>query len=284
MNQNELKLILEDVKSFPSMPAAALKLLTLLKDENTTNAQIEQILRYEPGLTANILKLTNSAYFGLPTKIGSVRQAVLMIGWKKLTQIVLASCVSAIVDKPVQGYDLSAGELWRHSVAVSVASEILVKELKLPVSDEVFTAALLHDVGKMVLGRYVKEDLAVIDGEDMQDMPFEQVERSMFGIDHAEIGANILKRWLFPPGMISAVRWHHDPDAAPKSNHMIDVVHVADVLCLMSGLGIGREGLQYRPSPAACERIGMNEQHLEKVVSQTLQWANDLAASLQADS
>jgi putative nucleotidyltransferase with HDIG domain len=284
VNQNELKLILEDVKSFPSMPAAALKLLTLLKDENTTNAQIEQILRYEPGLTANILKLTNSAYFGLPTKIGSVRQAVLMIGWKKLTQIVLASCVSAIVDKPVQGYDLSAGELWRHSVAVSVASEILVKELKLPVSDEVFTAALLHDVGKMVLGRYVKEDLAVIDGEDMQDMPFEQVERSMFGIDHAEIGANILKRWLFPPGMISAVRWHHDPDAAPKSNHMIDVVHVADVLCLMSGLGIGREGLQYRPSPAACERIGMNEQHLEKVVSQTLQWANDLAASLQADS
>ncbi len=284
MNQNELKLILEDVKSFPSMPAAALKLLTLLKDENTTNAQIEQILRYEPGLTANILKLTNSAYFGLPTKIGSVRQAVLMIGWKKLTQIVLASCVSAIVDKPVQGYDLSAGELWRHSVAVSVASEILVKELKLPVSDEVFTAALLHDVGKMVLGRYVKEDIAVIDGEDMQDMPFEQVERSMFGIDHAEIGANILKRWLFPPGMISAVRWHHDPDAAPKSNHMIDVVHVADVLCLMSGLGIGREGLQYRPSPAACERIGMNEQHLEKVVSQTLQWANDLAASLQADS
>ena len=284
MNQNELKLILEDVKSFPSMPAAALKLLTLLKDENTSNAQIEQILRYEPGLTANILKLTNSAYFGLPTKIGSIRQAVLMIGWKRLTQIVLASCVSAIVDKPVQGYDLSAGELWRHSVAVSVASEILVKELKLSVSDEVFTAALLHDVGKMVLGRYVKEDIAMIDGEDMQDMPFEQVERSMFGIDHAEIGANILKRWLFPPGMISAVRWHHDPDSAPKSSQMIDVVHVADVLCLMSGLGIGREGLQYRPSLAACERIGMNEEHLEKVVSQTLQWANDLAASLQADS
>ena len=266
------------------MPAAALKLLTLLKDENTSNAQIEQILRYEPGLTANILKLTNSAYFGLPTKIGSIRQAILMIGWKKLTQIVLASCVSAIIDKPVQGYDLSAGDLWRHSVAVSVASEMLVKELKLSVSEEVFTAALLHDVGKMVLGRYVKEDIAVIDGEEMQDVPFEQVERSMFGIDHAEIGANILRRWSFPPAMISAVRWHHEPDAAPKPNHLIDVVHVADILCLMSGIGVGREGLQYRPSPTACERIGLTEEHLEKVASQTLQWANELAASLQADS
>ncbi len=284
MNQRELNLILDDVKSFPSMPAAALKLLTLLKDENTSNAQIEQILRYEPGLTANILKLTNSAYFGLPTKIGSIRQAILMIGWKKLTQIVLASCVSAIIDKPVQGYDLSAGDLWRHSVAVSVASETLVKELNLSVSEEIFTAALLHDVGKMVLGRYVKEDIAVIDGEEMQDVPFEQVERSMFGIDHAEIGANILRRWSFPPAMISAVRWHHEPDSAPKPNTMIDVVHVADVLCLMSGIGVGREGLQYRPSPMACERIGLSEEHLERVVSQTLQWANELAESLKMDT
>ena len=284
MNQKELNLILDDVKSFPSMPAAALKLLTLLKDENTSNAQIEQILRYEPGLTANILKLTNSAFFGLPKQIGSIRQAILMIGWKKLIQIVLATCVSAIIDKPVQGYDLSPGDLWRHSIAVSVASEILVKELNLSVSEEVFTAALLHDVGKMVLGRYVKDDIAVIDGEDMQDVPFEQVERSIFGIDHAEIGANILRRWSFPPSMITAVRWHHDPDGAPKTNHLIDVVHVADVLCLMSGIGVGREGLQYRPSPTACERIGLTEALLEKVASQTLQWANELAASLQADS
>jgi putative nucleotidyltransferase with HDIG domain len=283
VNQKELNLILDDVKSFPSMPAAALKLLTLLKDENTSNAQIEQILRYEPGLTANILKLTNSAFFGLPKQIGSIRQAILMIGWKKLIQIVLASCVSAIIDKPVQGYDLSPGDLWRHSIAVSVASEILVKELKLSVSEEVFTAALLHDVGKMVLGRYVKDDISVIEGDEMQEVSFEQVERSIFGIDHAEIGANILRRWSFPPAMISAVRWHHDPDGAPKTSPMIDTVHVADVLCLMSGIGVGREGLQYRPSPAACERIGLTEALLEKVACQTLQWANELAASLQTD-
>ena len=136
----------------------------------------------------------------------------------------------------------------------------------------------------MVLGRYVKEDIALIDGEELQDVPFEQVERSIFGIDHAEIGANILKRWSFPSSMISAVRWHHDPDGAPKTSHLIDVVHVADVLCLMSGIGVGREGLQYRPSPTACERIGLTEALLEKVASQTLQWANELAASLQTDS
>ncbi len=282
MNQKELNLILDDVKSFPSMPAAALKLLALLKDDDASSAQIEQVLRYEPGLTANILKLTNSAYFGLPTQVGSIRQAILLLGWKKLIQIVLTSCVSAIIDKPVQGYDLPAGDLWRHSIAVSVATEALIKLLKLSVPDEVFTAALLHDVGKMVLGRYVEAEILHMDEEAMQGLSFEQVERSMFGIDHAEIGAKILRRWSFPTAMINIVRWHHEPDNAPKPDVAIDVVHTADVLCLMAGIGMGREGLQYQPSEMASKRLGLTQKHIEIVASQMLQWANELAASVQS--
>ena len=282
MNQKELNLILDDVKSFPSMPAAALKLLALLKDDDASSGQIEQVLRYEPGLTANILKLTNSAYFGLPTRVGSIRQAILLLGWKKLIQIVLTSCVSAIIDKPVQGYDLPAGDLWRHSIAVSVATETLIKLLKLSVPDEVFTAALLHDVGKMVLGRYVEAEILHMDEEAMQGLSFEQVERSMFGIDHAEIGAKILRRWSFPTAMINIVRWHHEPDNAPKPDVAIDVVHTADVLCLMAGIGMGREGLQYQPSEMASKRLGLTQKHIEIVASQMLQWANELAASVQS--
>lgn len=282
MNQKELNLILDDVKSFPSMPAAALKLLALLKDDDASSAQIEQVLRYEPGLTANILKLTNSAYFGLPTQVGSIRQAILLLGWKKLIQIVLTSCISAIIDKPVQGYDLPAGDLWRHSIAVSVATETLIKLLKLSVPDDVFTAALLHDVGKMVLGRYVETEIIHMDEEAMRGLSFEQVERSMFGIDHAEIGAKILRRWSFPTTMINIVRWHHEPDNAPKPDVAIDVVHTADVLCLMAGIGMGREGLQYQPSEMASKRLGLTQKHIEIVASQMLQWANELAASVQS--
>ncbi len=273
---------MDDVKSFPSMPAAALKLLALLKDDDASSAQIEQVLRYEPGLTANILKLTNSAYFGLPTQVGSIRQAILLLGWKKLIQIVLTSCISAIIDKPVQGYDLPAGDLWRHSIAVSVATETLIKLLKLSVPDDVFTAALLHDVGKMVLGRYVETEIIHMDEEAMRGLSFEQVERSMFGIDHAEIGAKILRRWSFPTTMINIVRWHHEPDNAPKPDVAIDVVHTADVLCLMAGIGMGREGLQYQPSEMASKRLGLTQKHIEIVASQMLQWANELAASVQS--
>ena len=119
------------LKSFPSMPGAAVKLLALVDDPDMSVSQIEAILRHDAGLTANLLKLANSAYFGIPTKIGSVRQAVLILGFKRLIQMVIAACVSAIMDKPVPGYDLPPGELWRHSIAVSVAAEGLVKELKI---------------------------------------------------------------------------------------------------------------------------------------------------------
>ena len=139
------------VNAFPSMPAAAEKLLSLLENPNTSAIQIEEILRFDPGLTANVLKLTNSAYFGFPSKIGSVSQAVVLMGSKRLVQLVLASCVHSVMEKPVAGYDLPPGELWRHAIAVSVAAEALVKELKIPAADVVFTAALLHDVGKLVL-------------------------------------------------------------------------------------------------------------------------------------
>ena len=276
MKQTKLLNILAKVKSFPSMPGAAEKLLKLLDNPDTTAVQIEQILRYDPGLTANLLKLTNSVYFGLPCKVGSVSQAVVLLGWKKLIQLVMASCVNAIMGKPVPGYDLSAGELWRHSIAVSVAAEDLAKELKISAPENIFTAALLHDVGKLVLGGFVKEDLEKIEIEASRGISFEVAEHMVLGTNHAEVGAQILKSWSFPQELVNAVRWHHDPDSAGKTDTLIDIVHVANILCLMIGIGVGREGLCYKPSPLATKRLGLRTNDLEMVASRTLQYVDDL--------
>ena len=125
MRETKLSEILAKVDSFPSMPGAGARMLALLQEQDTNVSEIEEILRYDPGLTANVLKLANSAYFGVPSKIGSLKQAVILLGMKRLTQLVVASCVSAVMDKSVAGYDLPAGDLWRHSVAVSIACEAM---------------------------------------------------------------------------------------------------------------------------------------------------------------
>lgn len=274
--------IMQDIKSFPSMPGTAIKLLSMIEDPNTDVGKIEEVLRFDPGLTANILKLTNSAYFGLPCTVGSVRQAIVLLGLKRLTQLILASCVNAILDKPVPGYDLPIGEMWRHSIAVSIAAEDLVRELKLPESPEIFTAALLHDLGKIVLGGYVKDELNAIEEIISEEVSFIQAERMILGTDHAEIGSIILTSWSFPQDVVDAVRWHHNPDEVEKKSVLIDVVHLANVLCLMIGIGVGREGLLYIPSPEVTKRLKIKTTHLEAVASRTLEWVNDFIERLSS--
>jgi putative nucleotidyltransferase with HDIG domain len=268
------------IKAFPGMPTAALKLLALVDEADVTVQQIEGILRQDAGLTANLLKLANSAYFGIPAKVGSVRQAVILLGLKRLVQMVIAACTSAIMDRSVPGYDLPAGELWRHSLAVSVAAEGLARELKMESAEEIFTAALLHDVGKLILGQFVQDDYGKIEMALAQGLPFETAESIVLGTDHAAVGAEVLSKWSLPAGIVHAVRWHHVPEKAARVDPMLDVVHVANVLCLMIGIGVGREGLQHEPSSVVTRRLGLGNTHLEKVASQTLQWANELSLAM----
>lgn len=269
--------IMTQVSSFPSMPVAAEKLLALLSDPETEVSQVEAALRLDAGLTANVLKMTNSAYFGLPSKIGSVKQAVVLMGSQKLVQLVLASCVHSVMEKPVAGYDLAPGELWRHAIAVSVAAEALVEELKIPGADVAFTAALLHDVGKLVLGGFVKDELENLENLATGKISFEAAEQGVLGTNHAEVGSLILKSWSFPPEIVEAVHWHHSPDSAQASGDLTNIVHVADVVSLMIGIGVGREGLQYQLSPVAVQKLGLTALQLEKVASQTLQRISELS-------
>jgi putative nucleotidyltransferase with HDIG domain len=263
------------IKSFPGMPGTAVKLLALIDDSAMRVSQIEEILRHDPGLTANVLRLANSAYFGIPSKVGSIRQAVILLGLKRLIQMVIAACVSAIMDKSVPGYDLPPGELWRHSIAASVAAEGLVKVLKVEAAEEIFTAALLHDVGKLVLGDFVKDEFKQIETAVSQGISFEMAEKIVLGTNHADVGARILTKWLLPPEIVNAVQFHHAPEASERISSMLDIVHVANFISMMIGIGIGRDGLQHEPSVEVTERLGLEPSHLEKVASQTMQWVKE---------
>ena len=271
----EANKIASAIKSFPGMPGTAVKLLALIDDPAMRVSQIEEILRHDPGLTANVLRLANSAYFGIPSKVGSISQAVILLGLKRLIQMVIAACVSAIMDKSVPGYDLPPGELWRHSIAASVAAEGLVKVLKVEAAEEIFTAALLHDVGKLVLGDFVKDEFKQIETAVAEGISFEMAEKIVLGTNHADVGARILTKWLLPSEIVNAVQFHHAPEESEQPGSMLDIVHVANFISMMIGIGIGRDGLQHQPSVEVTERLGIESEHLEIVASQTMQWVKE---------
>lgn len=271
MDEEKVKRIMAQVKSFPGMPATAARLMPLLQNPESSADEIEDILKYDPGLTANILKLTNSAYFGIPSRVSSVRQAIMLLGWKRLLQLVMTMCMSALMKKPVPGYDLPRGALWRHSVAVSVAADLLVKSLSISDADEVFTAALLHDIGKLVLGDYVQEDLEKIEGMVTKGISFEVAEFVVLGTNHATIGARILQNWSLPQELVNAVSWHHDPENCDHYCMLSDVVHIANIVGRRVGFGKGRDGQALEPSLEVAERLGVNQGHIDALAEQTLQ-------------
>jgi putative nucleotidyltransferase with HDIG domain len=276
VKHDQLKEIMMKIELLPSVSNVTAKLLNLLDDPNACPDKLEEILRYDPSLTANILKLSNSAYFGFRSKIGSIKHALAAIGLRRLKKMIITSCMQPVLNKPVPGYGLNPGELWRHSIAVSVISETLAKELDIVASDEIFTAALIHDMGKLVLGEFVKVDMDKIQTLSSYDVSFEAAERLVFGIDHAEIGAMVLKNWFFPEKIVDAVRWHHEPDALSEESVVVDIVHVADLISLIIGIGVGDDGLHYESSQTVIARLGLSNAHLETVASQSLQNINEV--------
>lgn len=271
MDQNNLSRIMRQVKSFPGMPTTAAKLLPLLRDPDSSIARVEDLIKYDPGLTANLLKLTNSAYFGLPSRISSVRQAILLLGRKRLLQLVTTICMSGLMKKSVPGYDLPQGGLWRHSIAVAVAADRLVQSLKVTQADEAFTAALLHDIGKMILGNYVQEDLRSIQEMAAKGISFEVAEYMVLGTNHADVGARILKSWSMPEDLVRAVAWHHDPDQCQENCRLSDLVHVANIAVRGIDGGTNGHDLSAEVSLKAIDRIGLRPGDITALAEETRQ-------------
>jgi len=144
------------------LPPSRLELLRILQDPDASAATLTRAIECDPTLTANVLRLANSAYFGFPRSVASVADAVWRLGTRNLRQLVLATTFSPMQKQAVKGYDLPAGDLLRHSVAVAVGAETLSRLLDVPACDHLFTAGILHDIGKIALGTFVELDAAPI--------------------------------------------------------------------------------------------------------------------------
>ncbi|MCD6570375.1 MAG: HDOD domain-containing protein [Deltaproteobacteria bacterium] len=260
--------ILADVNALPAISAVASQMASIMNDPDVDIQDVVGIVEYDPGITANVLRLANSSYFGGLHSIGSIRQAIMRLGMNKLFDLIVISATHEVIDKPIAGYNLPPGELWRHSVAVAITARNFASGLGIMAEDTAFTAGLLHDVGKIVIGAFVEKDFNKINAiAKTSDLSFETAEREIFGVDHAEIGAAVLDMWKFPTPVTRAVRFHHSPEAVQGSAPEVDAIHIADILCLMMGIGPGREGLQYRVSDEILSRYSLTPPILEKVVS-----------------
>jgi putative nucleotidyltransferase with HDIG domain len=265
------KEILEKVKLVPAMPPAAVELVKLLQNPNVDMDKVVRLAEHDPGLTSNLLRSANSAFYTTAKGVHSVREAVSRLGLKWVYQTVVSSAVSPLAKQEVRGYDMAPGYLLSHSIMVASGTEEIAKTLKLDAPGHTFTAGLLHDLGKLVLGTYLKVDVkAIIKLVHEKQISFDDAEREVIGIDHAEVGAVLLETWHLPDPIVETVRWHHQPDALPKNSLACDLVHMADNISMLTGMGQGSDGLNYTPSPKVVARLHMKAALTELVVFQMI--------------
>ena len=275
--------ILEKVSAFPNMPKAGLKLRALLCEEDVSIDKIEKILRHDPGLAANVLRLANSAFFGVPAKVTTLKQAVVLLGVKRFSKIAVAACTSKIMNTAVEGYGLSPEELWLHSIAVSTTAEALAKNRKLDETNDFFTPALLHDLGKLVLGKFVKAEQEKFDSLIVKVVPIVFAEKEVLKTNHAEIGALILGKWSFPDDLISSVEWHHNPEGLENSNIHADIVYLANLLCHSNDSSESDEEQFNMPYSSVLDRLGIDSEQYEAFAEKARNWMKKLSDTLTFD-
>ena len=250
---------MQDIKSFPQF---VIETMRKLNDPESNAADVARSLSRDEGLVLRILKLANSAAYGLSRNITNISEAIAMLGYKSVSNIILAATVYSAMDKGLSGYALDRGELWRHSLMVAYTSRQLAKLTEKVGTEDAYVGGLLHDIGKVILNDYVRFGYGIIvKMVEEKHIPFTEAELKVLGFDHAMIGEIMIERWEMPKAYVAAVAYHHKPNDLPDDKKqyqpLLDVVTLANTICLMLGIGLGADGLQAYMFPETIERLGI---------------------------
>jgi putative nucleotidyltransferase with HDIG domain len=264
--------ILSSLSTVAAMPTASVELVRFLQDPDLPNSKLAQAIEYDPSLTSNLLRLANSAYFGFSRAVSTVRDAIFLLGRNEIFQLVVATVVGKMTNRSVRGYGLSPSELWDHLMGVAVVSRRLGQALHTKIPTYTFTAGLLHDIGKIVLGTFGEVDPAPsLERAEQQQIDMVTAEQHVLGIDHAEVGARLLANWNLPAYLADVVRWHHEPEKDHGQVVVSGLVHVADALCIQAGIGITFSGHTLRLAEEVLWKARLETRISEEVIAQALE-------------
>jgi putative nucleotidyltransferase with HDIG domain len=261
--------ILNQISTIESVPASALQAFRLLRDPNANMGEIVQIIGYDPGLTTNILKLANSSYFGSSREISSLQDAIIRLGTKNIFDLVVTALANVTLNKKVRGYNMSSGELWEHSIAVAVTCENIAAVTQSEDSKLAFTIGLLHDIGKILLGKFLEKGvMQEINQLLLRNITFDQAEYQILGIDHGELGGYLLEEWQLPDDLVDNVRNQYTP-AKAKDPKMASILHVANILCISQDIGTIQRPVNTTISKQCFQDLNMTIEMRDEIVMRT---------------
>ncbi len=264
--KTSIQKIIQEIKTLEPIPRVTHHLLKVLENDRSSVQDIVKIIQYEPTVTTNLIRTCNTAYYGSKKPINSVKDAVTILGLNKVVDIVLYQAGRYLFGE-INGYAEHEGVLWKLSISSALMTRQIAIKTDMPNKNMLFTAALIKDIGKTIMGRYVEGAAQKITKlVDCQNYSFTQAEKKVIGIDHAELGGMIANSWKFSNRMEELIRDHHIQERSKIDNKEYAAIYLADKLCMGMGLGgwIDRNDSVYYNE--AMESVGITQMDLPEII------------------
>ncbi|MEW6041530.1 MAG: HDOD domain-containing protein [Elusimicrobiota bacterium] len=249
-----IKQIAERIIGLPTLPTVVAKMIELVDNPKTSASSLAKLISSDQALTAKILKLANSAYYGFPREISTVNLAIVVLGFNTVKDMGLSvSVLDAFTDMDdIEHFEMS--RFWEHSIGVGVAAKMLAHTFEYRVAGEAFVAGLLHDVGKLILNQYLHSDfLAVLKKANQEKRELKDVEIEIIGATHAQVGAWLAERWRLPRMIVDSIEFHHRIGETNNVSELVFFTYLADFLCRRAKIGTSGNGVEPTLTPEAEE-------------------------------
>jgi putative nucleotidyltransferase with HDIG domain len=252
-----------EIQSLLPMPESVLQLNQVAFDPEVNPAKIWRIIELDPAMTADVLRWANSSWSAAQSPVVTIKDAVIRFGIANILQLAIGKHIAGPMKENLPGYRLEEKALWRHSVATALATECIGQITSRPAPPAAFTAALLHDIGKLILVRYLDRDVYGRIEKMIREegTTYFEAEDRVLGSNHAKIGAVIAETWKLPPPIVNTIEHHHDRSAEPDP--LLDTVQVANAVTKLLGIGLGTEEMNMDIDSEAALRLGLTPQSLE---------------------
>ena len=268
--------LVQGIQQLEPMPVTAQRLLAMVNGEDVPFTRIAELVEFDQAIAASVLRMARSWMYSGSRPPETVRDAVLRLGMVPLLNLILGDYLSRIKSSAPL-YDLSEDDLWSHAAAAQLAVRAMTQECpqaRLPVVAS--TAALLHDIGKLVMSRCLNAGVDSIAAHAKQhELTFVEAEQQLFGVNHAAVGAAIAVEWQFPDEVTDAIARHHDKDLG-RSTPVLDAVVIANVVAKNIGVGLGAEGFNLAVDNGCVQRLGLDFTRFARICLHTDTWLREL--------
>jgi len=259
--QQTVEAAIKEISHIATLPEVTMKIIKLVEDPESTAQDLNQVISSDPALGARILKVVNSAFYGLPGQIGSINRAVVLLGLNAVKNIAIAASLSKLFRGGKIAANFDARDLWQHAIACATATKLLAEKSGLGLPDEAFLAGLIHDIGIMVEIQARRTDfVAALEKAENDNQPLRAAEFACLGATHEQFGAGLCRMWKFPVAFQFVTGFHHHPmDASEKQRPLVCLVYLADYVVAKLGLGFAHEvNASVPPSAEVLAVVGLD--------------------------